>query len=302
MGGIQGVKDVLRLNVKSIDIVQVAVPGFGHHGQGPPVALLVRGRVLYPPSNHGIARHANAVRIGDDYWTFKKSQVVQGCGASHLAIAVQREPTAEYRICKILPPRQDYANAGPYWTRSNFQPAFPGNQGRVTHLHSLDVRDGVERPRRTVERNAKLSSSRFRQGRSSGKTKTGSSALPNFSIKLLRGKFGSIKHRGSSLGYNCFHAEGGMENWKVALVGGAAGVSTIMFLKRNWTAGIVLAGVGLATLASEYPEEFAEVRNRLPGFIERSNNVLEVASRVGERLAEAAENRSRTWYESLLSS
>jgi hypothetical protein len=93
-----------------------------------------------------------------------------------------------------------------------------------------------------------------------------------------------------------------MENWKVALVGGAAGVSTIMFLRRKWTAGIVLAGVGLATLASEYPEEFAEVRHRLPEFIERSNNFLEVASRVGERLAEAAENRSRTWYESLLSS
>ncbi len=93
-----------------------------------------------------------------------------------------------------------------------------------------------------------------------------------------------------------------MENWKLALIGGAAGVSTIMFLNRKWTAGIILAGVGVATLASEYPEEFAEIRNRLPDFIERGNNFLEVASRVGDRLAEVAEHRGRTWYESLLSS
>ena len=40
-----------------------------------------------------------------------------------------------------------------------------------------------------------------------------------------------------------------MENWKLALVGGAAGVGTIMLLKRKWTAGIILAGVGVAMLA-----------------------------------------------------
>ena len=93
-----------------------------------------------------------------------------------------------------------------------------------------------------------------------------------------------------------------MENWKVALVSGAAGVGTAMLLKKKWTAGIILAGVGLATMASEYPEQFAEVRKRLPDFIERGNNFLGVATRVGDRLAEAAENRSKTWYESLLTS
>jgi hypothetical protein len=93
-----------------------------------------------------------------------------------------------------------------------------------------------------------------------------------------------------------------MENWKVALVSGAAGLGTALFLKRRWTAGIIVAGVGLATVASEYPEKFEEVRRRLPNYIEQGNHFLEVASRVGERLAEAAENQSRTWYESLLSS
>ena len=90
-----------------------------------------------------------------------------------------------------------------------------------------------------------------------------------------------------------------MENWKVALVSGAAGVGTAMFLKKKWTAGVILAGVGIAAIASEYPERFAEVRDRLPDFIERGNNFLEVATRVGNRLADAADSRG-TWYESLL--
>jgi hypothetical protein len=93
-----------------------------------------------------------------------------------------------------------------------------------------------------------------------------------------------------------------MENWKVALIGGSAGVGTVLFLKRKWTAGIILAGVGVAALASEYPEKFEEVRRRMPDFIERGNNFLEVASRVGDRLAEAAGDRSQSWYESLLRS
>ena len=61
-----------------------------------------------------------------------------------------------------------------------------------------------------------------------------------------------------------------MENWKVALVSGAAGVGTAMILKKRWTAGMILAGLGLAALASEYPEKFAEVRRNLPDYIERA--------------------------------
>lgn len=75
-----------------------------------------------------------------------------------------------------------------------------------------------------------------------------------------------------------------------------------MFLKGKSTPGIVLAGVSLATLASEYPDKFAEIRERLPEFIERGNTFLEVVSRVGERLAEAAERRGPAWYEVLLGS
>ena len=91
-----------------------------------------------------------------------------------------------------------------------------------------------------------------------------------------------------------------MENWKVALISGSAGIGTVLLLKKKWTAGIILAGVGLATLASEYPEKFEEVRRRLPDYIERGNNFLEVASQVGNRLAEAGGNGSQNWFESLI--
>ena len=85
-----------------------------------------------------------------------------------------------------------------------------------------------------------------------------------------------------------------MENWKVALVSGAAGAGHWRCSSRgSGRPASLLAGVGLATLASEYPEKFAEVRRGLPGFIERGNNFSRSLPRVGDRLAEAAESRSR---------
>ncbi|HXY14841.1 MAG TPA: hypothetical protein VEI26_10120 [Terriglobales bacterium] len=93
-----------------------------------------------------------------------------------------------------------------------------------------------------------------------------------------------------------------MEGWKRALLAGSVGASVMMFFKGKTTAGVILAGVGLATLASEYPEKFAEIRERLPEFVERGNTFLDVVSRVGERLAEAAEHRGSNWYEALIRS
>jgi hypothetical protein len=91
-----------------------------------------------------------------------------------------------------------------------------------------------------------------------------------------------------------------MQNWKRALLAGSAGASALMLWKGNRPAALALAGVGLATLASEYPEKFAEFRERLPDYVERGTTYLDVVSRVGERLSRAAEKRSSAWYEALL--
>jgi hypothetical protein len=93
-----------------------------------------------------------------------------------------------------------------------------------------------------------------------------------------------------------------MENWKRAVLAGSAVAAAITFLKGKTNAGVILSGIALATLASEYPDEFAELRNQLPRFIERGSTFLTVATRVGERLAEAADGRGAAWYESLLHS
>jgi hypothetical protein len=92
-----------------------------------------------------------------------------------------------------------------------------------------------------------------------------------------------------------------MEGWKRAVLAGSAGLSVVFLLKGNRTGGIIFGGVALATLASEYPEKFAEIRRKMPDYVDRGTAFLEVVSRVGERLAALEERRRSTWYEALLS-
>jgi hypothetical protein len=91
-----------------------------------------------------------------------------------------------------------------------------------------------------------------------------------------------------------------MENWKRALIAGSAGVATILLMKGKPTAALVLAGVGVATLAAEYPDKFAEVRDNLDHYVDRGTRFFEVATRLGEHWAEVAEKRGVNWYEALL--
>ena len=51
-----------------------------------------------------------------------------------------------------------------------------------------------------------------------------------------------------------------MENWKRALIAGSAALSAICFIKGKRGGGLLFAGVSLATLASEYPEKFRDIR------------------------------------------
>ena len=64
-----------------------------------------------------------------------------------------------------------------------------------------------------------------------------------------------------------------MENWKRALIAG-----------------------------SEYPEKFRDIRAQMPYYMDRSLTVLEVASRIGEHMAESNRRRSPDWYDALLGS
>lgn len=91
-----------------------------------------------------------------------------------------------------------------------------------------------------------------------------------------------------------------MENWKRGLVAASAGISVILLLTGKRTAGLLAAGVGLAALAAEYPEEFADFRDNLPHYVEKGTSYLDVISRVGERVANAGQRRGTAWYDALL--
>jgi hypothetical protein len=79
-----------------------------------------------------------------------------------------------------------------------------------------------------------------------------------------------------------------MESWKKAAVAGAIGAATILFLKKKYPAGVLATGVGLAVLASEFPDKFEKVRQSLPDYFERSMRVMEMAARAGKRISDAA--------------
>lgn len=91
-----------------------------------------------------------------------------------------------------------------------------------------------------------------------------------------------------------------MENWKRVLLASSAGISVICLFKGSRTGGLVFGGIALATLASEYPDTFARIRKNFPDYIERGSNLLDIAPRVGESMAELAERRGSAWYDSLV--
>lgn len=79
-----------------------------------------------------------------------------------------------------------------------------------------------------------------------------------------------------------------MDSWKKAAVLGTIAAGAILFMKKKYPAGVLATGVGLAVLASEYPDTFEKVRRSLPEYFERGMQVMEMAARAGKRITEAA--------------
>ena len=79
-----------------------------------------------------------------------------------------------------------------------------------------------------------------------------------------------------------------MDSWKKAAVLASFGAGVILFIRKRYPAGVLATGVGLAVLASEYPDQFEKVRRSLPDYFDRGMQVMEMAAKAGKRITEAA--------------
>jgi hypothetical protein len=84
-----------------------------------------------------------------------------------------------------------------------------------------------------------------------------------------------------------------MENWKKAVIVGSAAGAAVLLVKGRRPAGILVAGVGLAVLASEYPQTFERIADLAPGPWGRGLRLVELISRAGQKLADVGKGPAR---------
>jgi hypothetical protein len=90
-----------------------------------------------------------------------------------------------------------------------------------------------------------------------------------------------------------------MENWKRAVIAGSVGTATLLLLKGKRPAAVLAGGVGLAVLASEYPNQFVKIREDLPSYVRQGTRFLDTAIRLGSKIGELAEKRAAQAFEEL---
>ena len=90
-----------------------------------------------------------------------------------------------------------------------------------------------------------------------------------------------------------------MENWKRAVIAGAAGGAAVLLLKGRRPAAVLAGSVGLAVLASEYPSQFERIREELPSYVRQGTRYLDLAIKLGRKIEELAEGRAALAFEEL---
>ncbi len=90
-----------------------------------------------------------------------------------------------------------------------------------------------------------------------------------------------------------------MTNWKQAAIAISAGAAVVLLMKGRRPAALLAGGIGMAVLASEYPDKFERFREELPRYVEKGTGFLDMAMRVGSKIGELAEKRALNAFEEL---
>jgi hypothetical protein len=73
----------------------------------------------------------------------------------------------------------------------------------------------------------------------------------------------------------------------------------MLLLKGRRPAAVLVGGLGLAVLASEYPDEFEKIREELPSYVRQGTRFLDLAMKIGSKIEELAEKRAARAFEEL---
>ncbi|MGA3196028.1 MAG: hypothetical protein ABSD39_13585 [Terriglobales bacterium] len=90
-----------------------------------------------------------------------------------------------------------------------------------------------------------------------------------------------------------------MNNWKQAAIAASAAAAVILLLKGKRPAAVLAGGIGMAVLASEYPDRFERFREEFPSYIRQGTGFVDLAMRIGSKIGELAENRSSHAFEGM---
>jgi hypothetical protein len=75
-------------------------------------------------------------------------------------------------------------------------------------------------------------------------------------------------------------------DWKKVLMYGSFAAGAALFLSGRRPAGIAVAAIGAATLATQHPEKLEDLWRRMPEYLEKSSKLVDIASTFLERIGE----------------
>jgi hypothetical protein len=87
-----------------------------------------------------------------------------------------------------------------------------------------------------------------------------------------------------------------MTDWKRVFIYGSLGAAAFLLITGRRPAGGVLAGIGLAALASEYPEQIERLWRDAPEYLDKGTRVINTVAAFVERLAEQRTLRGTSTY------